>query len=945
MLRLSAIFNKEKISMSVNKIQQAMIIFSLLFLTLSINACGKQDPAHQIPVVQKGILDLRDWDFEKNGPVNLDGEWDFYPNRLLLPGEFQGKENNRKGAGYIKVPGNWKTFPTDKGQFGTIGHGTYRLKIITGVKQRYQVYLKRIFSAYNFYVNQELVLKNGIVSADERSKLLLQKRIIEVPESNNFDLVLQVSNYDHSTRAGILDKISFGLKEQILREQKNMIIMELFNLSALIILGFYFMTVYILIPREKASLYLFLSCIGNVIRLFAAGGYLNYIYPEVDGELNYRIYVISTYLSIIITFTVVHILFPEIRWKLIIIIIFLCPVIPVFVFLPLRYSTIFIPVFNILLMTALVLTMVSIFMALRNRRTGSIIFLVTVATAIFLAVYTILRGMGFINISLDPGSIYAVVIAFSFGVIITRRFAKSFTTVEKLSDELGDLNKNLEHKIEDRTKDLETAKVKAENANRAKSAFLANMSHELRTPLNAILGFSQLTTRDPQLKVSTKENLSIINRSGEHLLDLINSVLEMSKIEAGMDTLIEKGFDLYNTLDDIKSLMRNRSDKKGLKLVFECDSKVSQYIKTDENKLRQVLINFLGNAVKFTSIGQVTLRVTQSQEPDSDINTGRVTLNFEIEDTGPGIPEEDIENIFKPFTQSNKDRNKAEGTGLGLSISRELAKQLGGEIFVKSKVGSGSTFSFYITAFVVKEDEIEVTKPSRTVIGIKDGSAAPDEAPFRILVVDDKYENRILLCKLLRQTGFEVKEAINGNQGVEMTIDWRPHLIWMDIRMPVMDGYEAVEEIRSRTVDTESINPKIIALTASAFEEEKVKVLSKGFDDFVRKPFKIDKIFEKMAEHIGVKYVYEEADGGRKPAEYEKLSDEELNSGIKALPSETVSELLEAAELSDVGLVEEVISRIRPQNSGLADALQRFAGDYAFNKIIGAVRESKGITT
>ena len=518
-----------------------------------------------------------------------------------------------------------------------------------------------------------------------------------------------------------------------------------------------------------------------------------------------------------------------------------------------------------------------------------------------------------------------------------------------ISIENAQLYENLENKVVERTQNLEIAqkdaldaKVKAEDANRAKSVFLSNMSHELRTPLNAILGFSQLTTRIPQLTKTAKENLSIINRSGEHLLDLINSVLEMSKIEAGIDSLTIKAFDLYKTMDEIESLMRNRSDIKGLDLVFECSNKLPQFVETDENKLHQILLNLLGNAIKFTTKGSITLRLRPEENNSSTGDEKSVKLLFEIEDTGPGISEKDIVNIFQTFTQSSQGPDVQEGSGLGLSISRELVKLLGGDISVKSNLNKGSTFSFYIIAKIADIKKIEIKKSYKTVIGIEPGSTAPDGSPFRILVVEDKFENRTLLSRLLTEVGFDVKEAENGKQGLDITRDWQPHLIWMDIRMPVMNGYDAVKEIQSTTAKDNAIRPVIIALTALAFKEEKEKVLSKGFDDFARKPFKIDDIFEKMGKHIGVKYIYEGGDRESGPLINEKLISEELNTGIKALPSGIVCELQKAADLSDVKMVEEVVDRIRQQNSRLADALQGYAVNYSFDKILNALDKAKG---
>lgn len=350
-------------------------------------------------------------------------------------------------------------------------------------------------------------------------------------------------------------------------------------------------------------------------------------------------------------------------------------------------------------------------------------------------------------------------------------------------------------RTQQQAEELKEAKEAADAANRAKSEFLANMSHELRTPLNAILGFTQLMQRDSSLSTFEQQQyLNIVSRSGEHLLELINDVLEMSKIEAGRVTVHENSFNLYRLLDSLEDLLQLGAKSKGLQLIFDTTDEVPQYVKTDESKLRQVLINLLGNAIKFSTKGSVTLRVSLVSCPLSlTIDKGQMAIRFEVEDTGQGIAPNDLDDLFKPFTQTETGLKYAEGTGLGLPISQKFVQLMGGEIAVSSMPGQGAKFAFDIQVSPVEEIPIETTQPiGKKVIGL-----APEQPVYRILVAEDKLTNRLLLVKLLSSLGFEVREAENGQEAVAMWESWEPHLIWMDMRMPVMNGYEAAKHIKA----------------------------------------------------------------------------------------------------------------------------------------------------
>ncbi len=418
----------------------------------------------------------------------------------------------------------------------------------------------------------------------------------------------------------------------------------------------------------------------------------------------------------------------------------------------------------------------------------------------------------------------------------------------------------LEQRVEERTYDLKIAKEAAESASRSKAAFLANMSHELRTPLNAILGFAQLMLYDQELNEQHQTDLQTICNSGNHLLAMINDILEMSKLEAGSVLLREKECSLYDIVDTARDMLYLKAQEKDLSFDVSIQPDVPPYIYTDEGKLRQILINLIGNAIKFTDSGHILVRVEVRNLPENIAKiAGEASeiprcLCFEVEDTGAGISETDVLTLFQPFVQTDSGKRSQEGTGLGLSISYNYVRLMGGQMFVISKVGEGSTFRFYIPVKSLDLFSLDsTTKSLRRVIGIEGNQG------YRILIAEDMRLNRQLLTRILSPLGIEVREVSNGQDAINVWQSWSPHLIWMDVRMPIMNGQEAASAIReieaTRNIPN-SQKVRIIALTASLVDFREEDLFLNGFDGFLSKPFTEDKVFERMAEHLNLKYIY-----------------------------------------------------------------------------------------
>lgn len=523
----------------------------------------------------------------------------------------------------------------------------------------------------------------------------------------------------------------------------------------------------------------------------------------------------------------------------------------------------------------------------------------------------------------------------------------------RMALQLAESFEQLEDRVEQRTAELNEAKQTAEGANQAKSEFLANMSHELRTPLNAILGFTQLMHRDSSLTPQQQENLGIISRSGEHLLSLINDVLDLSKIEAGSIALNENDFDLYSMLDAIEEMFQLKAESQGLELLFEITPEIPQYVRTDERKLRQVLINLLGNAIKFTQKGGVTLRVgcgenkgmgccgvwgvgksytTPLLTPLHPDTLTPYTLLFEVEDTGSGIAPNEMESLFEPFVQTETGRKSQQGTGLGLPISRKFVQLMGGDIEVNSVLGRGTSFKFDIQVKLADAAQIQTQKQTHRVKSLE-----PGQPEYRILVVDDRPASRLLLTKLLTPIGFQVREAENGLDAIAIWASWEPHLIWMDMRMPVMNGYEATQRIKSHVKGQATA---ILALTASTFESERAIVLSAGCDDFVCKPFQENVLFEKMAQYLGVRYIYEHKDT------FESKTTKAFilqSSSLQTMPNQWVEKLHLAAAQLDAETIATLVAQIPAENHPLAQALLDKVQDFDFDQIMNLAQEATAL--
>ena len=476
--------------------------------------------------------------------------------------------------------------------------------------------------------------------------------------------------------------------------------------------------------------------------------------------------------------------------------------------------------------------------------------------------------------------------------------------------------------------ELQQAKVAAEAANKAKSSFIANMNHELRSPLNAILGFARLLQRDPTLSKAQLESATIIQNSGEHLLNIINQILDLAKLESQNIKLEKTLIDLRSLLKELNHLFLLRIEEKCLDFKIKIDDKIPQYIQTDLMKLRQILINLLDNAIKFTQSGYILVKVSLAS-----CTSEFCLINFQVKDSGCGISIPEQAQLFEAFSQAEAGRKSGKGTGLGLNITRKFIQLLGGEITLESVVGKGSSFNFTIKAQLSESVPEVCFVQAQKIIGL-----LPNQPCYRILVVDDNPINLRLLINLLNILELEIYQAENGQEAIKQWQTYQPHLIFMDLRMPVLDGYNATHQIRQLELEycqnsTEvQSTTTIIALSASINSQE--KALKSGCDSFIPKPLVEAEIFEILQKYLKLNYRYQTQ---TEPEPIQKISPQQLTPALQLIDANLITQLRQAAMIGKEETIHQIIQEIATINSELAQSLTTWAEEFNYMLILNAI--------
>lgn len=757
------------------------------------------------PIAERGVLDLRNYNFQNSDPIPLDGDWQFFWNELLPP-----ETPIRSVPQLVSIPHLWNQYD----ELSSFGFATYRLKILLPDNHpKLSLSIPDVYTSYSLYVEEKLIATNGTVATtkEEYSPFWLPTTVnLDTFEEGEIDITLQIANFEHS-KGGIKEFIVLG-EERVLKNGQQTELGYDFMLTGSLVMGaLFFFALFYFGKNEKTILFFSLFCLVYSYRIIGTDSYsIHYILPNFPWLLSVKVEYLSLYISSALFGLYVKNLYPEDGIKYLMnaftttfgIFSVICILLPPF------YFTSLINIFFVILSLYVVYICSIMVRAKLNNRPG----------ANFAFASVLVLALIFVIDTLDYFEITEEKLLISFISYVAFFFLQSLTLSYQFSNT------------------LKVAKEEAESASVAKTHFLSTMGHELRTPLNAVIGFSELLLESKSEKEKT-DYAQTIKKSGENLLSIINNILDFTKLESSDVELDYTPTHIPTMLAETIKVLGSLTDPKKVTLSFRFDDSLSDYIETDEARLKQILINLIGNAIKFTDEGEISVQVTTT-ESISEKNQ----ILFIVKDTGIGVPESKMNLLFDRFSQINADRNrKYGGTGLGLAISKRLIEGLGGRIWVQSKEGVGTTFYFTITPRHVPKRVI-ATLESKTEEIVEE---QPREH-ISILIVEDNPINQKVAEKVLERLGFSSDLASNGFEAVEKVQQKQYNLVLMDMEMPEMDGIEATEHIIK--LGEKASNPVIIAITANVSAEDRARCFEAGMRDFISKPITLGAMETALAK-------------------------------------------------------------------------------------------------
>ena len=791
-----------------------------------------------------GALDLSSWNFAKQGPAPLRGEYDFFWSELVEPTDREAAT----AQGTMRVPGAWNgqavRFKGGGIRLPGFGFATYRLRVL--LPQQHGGLALRIptmHTAYRLFVDNALVAVNGSVGKTrESSHAFYRPNIVRLPDLGHRELVLtlQISNFQHQ-KGGTWTNIEIGPAETLNENRERAVVLDFALFGALFVMGLYHLGIFLIRPSVTSPLYFGLFCLLFAVRVLTTGEhYITRLFPDVSWLLHIRLQYISYFLSLPLFAGFSRRLFPEEMPRSLMVATFVLGgafAAAVLVFPSRIFTRLMLP-YEVLTVLGGIVLLAAIILAVKRRREGSLLYLSGWLIFFATIINDILYNSETIQSALiAPYGLFAFIVVQS--TLLALRFSRSYTTAERLSVDL-------EMRIHRRTRELlqsrdelQVAKDRAEKADRAKSEFLTTMSHEIRTPLHSILGAASLLNEGRQTP-EHREHVGILERSGRKLLTLINEILDLSKIESGKVSMAQAPFDLTDVLNDVAGIMKARAEQKGIYLECTGDPAIPGLLLGDAARLEQVLLNLVGNAVKFTESGTVNVDVVLAAR-----QARTASVSFSVRDTGIGIPEDKLDAIFHSFVQAEQHSTRRfGGTGLGLSISRRLVELMGGRLAVESELERGSTFSFTIDFPVADEAPRARRQPARGPT-----EPAPVLAPgLRVLLADDNTDNLLLIELFLKKSDVALKTARNGREALDLAGTHTFDVILMDIQMPDLDGYEATRAIREREASMGLPRTPVIAVTADATREARQLAEDAGCNAYLTKPIQKEALIHAIAQ-------------------------------------------------------------------------------------------------